>query len=126
MAFIEEFKAFISRGNVFELAAGIMIGATFNNMLNSLVGDIIMPIVGWLTAGIDFSNYFIALNGKHYDSLRSAKDAGAPVVAYGIFINYVIKFLISSAVIFLVIKQVNRLHYSLAPQDSRNLKKDGT
>ena len=104
-----EFKAFISRGNVIDLAVGIIIGAAFTGIVNSLVGDVVMPVIGWLMAGIDFSDYFFALNGGEYASLKAAKDAGAPVVGYGQFFNAVINFFIVSFVIFLVVKQVNRL-----------------
>jgi large conductance mechanosensitive channel len=108
-ATLKEFKAFISRGNVIDLAVGIIIGAAFTGIVSSLVADIMMPIIGMLTGGIDFSNYFIALNDKTYESLKAAKDAGAPIIAYGLFINQIINFLIVSFAIFILIKQVNRL-----------------
>jgi large conductance mechanosensitive channel len=104
-----EFKTFISRGNVIDLAVGIIIGAAFTGIVSSLVADIMMPIMGMLTGGLDFSNHFIALNGSDYASLKAAKDAGAPVVAYGAFINQIINFLIVSFAIFLLVKQVNKL-----------------
>lgn len=105
---LREFKAFISRGNVIDLAVGIIIGAAFTGIVNSLVGDVVMPVVGYLAHGIDFSNYFYALSDGDYASLKAAKDAGAPVIAYGQFINQVINFFIVSFVIFMVVKQVNR------------------
>lgn len=117
MSILNEFKAFISRGNVIDLAVGIIIGAAFTAIVSSLVGDIVMPVIGWLMHGIDFSNFFVALNGEGYASLKAAKDAGAPVIAYGQFINAVINFLIVSFVIFTVVKQVNRFkrHEAAAP-----------
>jgi large conductance mechanosensitive channel len=105
---LTEFKSFISRGNVVDLAVGIIIGAAFTSIVNSLVADIVMPVLGWLMHGLDFSNYFYALNGQEYASLKAAKDGGAPVVAYGQFLNFVINFFIVSFVIFLVVRQVNR------------------
>ena len=109
MSIIQEFKSFIARGSVIDLAVGIIIGAAFTGIVNSLVGDLIMPVIGWLMSGIDFSNFFFTLNGQEYASVKAAKDAGAPVIAYGQFINAVINFLIVSFVIFMLVKQVNRL-----------------
>ncbi len=109
MKTLDEFKQFIARGNVIDLAVGIIIGAAFTTIVNSLVSDIVMPIVGVLTSGVDFSDKFVALNGESFASLKAAKDAGAPVITYGVFINAIINFLIVSFVIFLVVKQVNRL-----------------
>jgi large conductance mechanosensitive channel len=109
MSMIKEFKEFISRGNVFDMAVGIIIGAAFTGIVNSMVNDLIMPILGVLTSGIDFADKFVALNGETYANLKAAKDAGAPVVTYGVFLNTVINFVIVSFVIFMLIKQVNRL-----------------
>ena len=109
MSILQEFKSFIARGSVIDLAVGIIIGAAFTGIVNSLVADLIMPLIGWLMSGIDFSNFFFTLNGQEYASVKAAKDAGAPVVAYGQFINAVINFLIVSFVIFMLVKQVNRL-----------------
>lgn len=106
---LKEFKDFIARGNVFDMAVGIIIGAAFTTIVNSMVGDLIMPIIGVLTSGIDFSDLFIALDGNDYANLKAAKDAGAAVISYGVFINAVINFLIVSFVIFMMVKQVNRL-----------------
>jgi large conductance mechanosensitive channel len=108
-AMLKEFKAFISRGNVIDLAVGIIIGAAFTGIVSSLVADIMMPIIGMLTGGIDFSNYFIALKGGTFATLKAAKEAGEPVIAYGLFINQIINFIIVSFAIFILIKQVNRL-----------------
>ncbi len=106
---LKEFKDFIARGNVFDMAVGIVMGAAFTAIVNSAVADLVMPLVGVLTSGVDFSDKFIALNGETYATLAAAKDAGAPVMTYGVFVNAVINFLIVAAVIFMLIKQVNRL-----------------
>ncbi len=106
---LNEFKNFIARGNVFDMAVGIIIGAAFTTIVNSMVGDLIMPIIGVITSGVDFSNLFIALDGNEYANIKAAQDAGAAVVSYGVFINAVINFLIVSFVIFMLVKQVNRL-----------------
>jgi large conductance mechanosensitive channel len=106
---LKEFKEFIARGNVFDMAVGIVMGAAFTAIVNSAVGDLVMPVIGVLTSGVDFGDKFLALNGENYATLEAAKAAGAPVMTYGVFVNAVINFLIVSAVIFLMIKQVNRL-----------------
>jgi large conductance mechanosensitive channel len=104
---LKEFKEFISRGSVIDLAVGIIIGAAFTAIVNSLVNDIIMPPIGWLLGGIDFSNYFFILKGTRQVTLKATQDSGAVVIAYGQFINAVIRFLIVAAAVFLLIKQVN-------------------
>lgn len=106
---LKEFKDFIARGNVFDMAVGIVMGAAFTAIVNSAVADLVMPIIGVLTSGVDFGDKFIALNGETYATLAAAKDAGAPILTYGVFVNAVINFLIVSFVIFMLIKQVNRL-----------------
>lgn len=106
---LNEFKTFIARGNVIDLAVGIIIGAAFTAIVNSLVADLINPIIGLVTGGIDFSNLFIDLSGTDPASLKAAKDAGAPVFAYGAFITAVINFLIIAWVVFMLVKAVNRL-----------------
>ncbi len=106
---LNEFKTFIAKGNVIDLAVGIIIGAAFTAIVNSLVADLINPVIGLITGGIDFSNLFINLSGTEYTSLKAAKDAGAPVFAYGSFITAVINFLIIAWVVFLLVKAVNRL-----------------
>jgi large conductance mechanosensitive channel len=106
---LNEFKNFIARGNVFDMAVGIIIGAAFTTIVNSMVGDLIMPVIGVLTSGVDFSNLFLALDGNEYANIKAAQDAGAAVVSYGVFINAVINFLIVAFVIFMLVKQVNRL-----------------
>ena len=106
---LQEFKEFIMRGNVLDMAIGIIIGIAFGAIVNSLVNDVLMPPIGLLLGGVDFSNLFINLSGTGYASLAEAKAAGAPVIAYGTFINAVINFLIIALVVFLLVKQVNRL-----------------
>jgi large conductance mechanosensitive channel len=106
---ISEFKKFIMRGNVLDLAIGVIIGAAFGKIVTSLVEDILMPVIGLAAGKMDFSNFFVSLNGQCYPTVAAAKAAGAPTLNYGIFINTVIGFLIVAFVIFLVVKQVNRL-----------------
>ena len=106
---LNEFKTFIARGNVVDLAVGIIIGAAFTAIVNSLVGDLINPIIGLITGGVDFSNLFIDLSGTNPASLAAAREAGAPVFAYGAFITAVINFLIIAWVVFLLVKAVNKL-----------------
>lgn len=103
-----EFKKFIMRGNVLDLAIGVIIGAAFGKIVTSLVNDVLMPVIGLATGKVDFTNLFIALNGQHYDTLADAKKAAAPTINYGVFINTLIEFLIIAFVIFLIVKQVNR------------------
>jgi large conductance mechanosensitive channel len=101
--FIREFKAFALQGNVIDLAVGIIIGAAFNSLVQSLVKDVIMPVFGWIIGGTDFSSLYIALNGT-FNSLADAQAAKAPVIMYGLFINQIINFLIVSFSIFIVLK----------------------
>jgi large conductance mechanosensitive channel len=103
-----EFKKFIMRGNVLDLAVGVIIGAAFGKIVTSMVNDVLMPVIGLATGKINFSDLFISLNGQHYDTIADAKKAAAPTLNYGIFINTVIEFLIVAFVIFIIIKQVNR------------------
>lgn len=105
----KEFKAFIAKGNVMDMAVGIIIGAAFTAIVTSLVGDILMPFIGVFTAGMDFSNLFVALDGNSYASIEAAKEAGAAIITYGVFINAVINFLIVAFVIFMLVKQINKL-----------------
>lgn len=106
---LKEFKEFALRGNVVDLAIGVIIGVAFNNIVNSLVGDLFMPIVGAVTGGLDFSNYFVGLSGSvTADSLEEAKKQGA-VFAWGNFITVAINFIIIAWVLFLVVKLINRL-----------------
>jgi len=104
----KEFKEFAMRGNVIDLAVGVIIGAAFGKIVSSLVQDIIMPPVGLLLKNVNFSNLFVALDGKHYETLSDAQHAGAPTLNYGVFINNVIDFLIVAFCVFLLVQQVNR------------------
>lgn len=106
---LKEFKDFINRGNVVDMAVGIIIGAAFTTIVNSLVNDMIMPVAGMVTGGMDFSDFYMSLNGEKYATLADAKAAGAPTLNYGVFINAVINFLIVAFAVFILVKNVNRL-----------------
>lgn len=106
---LKEFKDFISRGNVIDMAVGIIIGAAFTAIVKSAVADVIMPPIGLATGGVDFSNIFINLSDGEFASLAAAQEAGAATINIGVFINAVINFVIVAAVIFILIKQVNRM-----------------
>ena len=115
--FFQEFKEFAMRGNVVDLAVGIIIGVAFGEIVNSLVKDIIMPLIGLIMGDVDFSDLFINLSGQDYPSLAAAREAGAPVIAYGSFINAVINFIIVAFAIFLVVKGMNWLRQK-APEET--------
>ena len=104
-----EFKEFIARGNVMDLAVGVIIGGAFSAIVTSLVNDLIMPVISLITGGIDFTNWFVSLDGTRYQTLAEAQAAGASVLAYGSFIQAVIYFLILAFVIFMLVKGVNKL-----------------
>lgn len=106
---LNEFKDFIARGNVMDMAVGIIIGAAFTAIVTSLVGDLLNPFIALFTGGLDFSGWFYALDGGDYASLAAATEAGAPVFAIGNFIMAVINFLIVAFVVFLLVKMVNRI-----------------
>lgn len=103
---MKEFKEFAVKGNVVDMAVGVIIGGAFGKIVTSLVNDIVMPVVGVLTGGVDFSNLFISLDGNTYSSLAQAEEAGAAVLKYGSFISQVLDFLIISFVIFIVVKKI--------------------
>ena len=105
----KEFKEFIMRGNVIDLAVGLVIGVAFGKIVTSFVEDILMPPIGLAVGGVDFSNLFINLSGKDYPSIAAAKAAGAATLNYGIFFNNVLNFLIIAFAIFMLIKQINRM-----------------
>jgi|SRR5262245_29429640 len=111
----KEFKEFIMRGNVLDLAIGIIIGAAFGKIVTSFVNDILMPPIGLLLGRVNFNNLFLSLNGQSYPSVDAAKAAGAPTINYGLFIQTIIDFLIVAFVIFLIVKQVNRLRRKPEP-----------
>jgi large conductance mechanosensitive channel len=106
---IREFKAFVMKGNVLDMAVGIIIGAAFGKVITSFVNDVLMPPIGLLLGRVDFSNLFINLSGKSFESLADAKKAGAATLNYGLFLNTMIDFLIVGFAVFLMVKQVNRL-----------------
>lgn len=115
---LKEFKDFIAKGNVMDMAVGIIIGAAFTAIVTSLVSDLINPIIGLVTGGIDFSNLFVNLGSGEFASLKAARDAGAPVFAYGAFITAVINFLIIAFVVFLLVKMVNRVKDAASRKDA--------
>jgi large conductance mechanosensitive channel len=112
---LKEFKEFAMRGNVLDMAIGIIIGAAFGKIVTSLVGDVLMPPIGLVLGKLDFSKLYINLSGQHYASMADAKAAGAATINYGMFINTVIDFIIVAFVIFLLIRQVNKLKHQPEP-----------
>jgi large conductance mechanosensitive channel len=105
----KDFKDFAMRGNVVDLAVGVVIGASFTAIINSLVKDVITPPLGWATGGIDFTNFFVVLKGGNFTTLADAQKAGAITINYGVFLNAVLGFLIIAFVLFLLLHQINRL-----------------
>ena len=105
----KEFKEFVARGNVMDLAVGVILGAAFGKIVSSLVDDVLMPLLGKLTGGFDLTTLFIDLSGQNYATLAEAKKAGAPVIGYGSLLNAGVQFLLLSFVIFLLVRQVNKL-----------------
>ena len=114
---LKEFRAFILRGNVIDLAVAVIIGAAFGRVVTSFVNDILMPPIGYLLGGVDFNDLFISLNGQTYESLDAAKAAGAATINYGVFLTTIIDFLIIAFVIFLIVKAVNRMKQEPAPAE---------
>ncbi len=112
---LKEFKEFAMRGNVLDMAIGIIIGGAFGKIITSFVGDVLMPPLGLLLGKVDFSNLYLNISGKEFASLAAAKEAGAATINYGVFLNTVLDFLIVAFAIFLLIKQVNRLKREPAP-----------
>ena len=117
MGFIGEFKEFAVKGNVIDMAVGIIIGAAFGSIVNSLVKDVIMPPIGMLMGGINFADMFVALDGKAYATLAEAQAAAAPTINYGLFINSIISFIIVALAIFVLIKQINAMKKQPVPAD---------
>lgn len=109
MPFIAEFKKFIMRGNVLDLAVGVVIGGAFGKITGSLVADVLMPPIGLIAGKIDFSNLFLNLGEGEYATLKAAKEAGAPTINYGVFLTTLIDFLIIAFAVFLLVKAVNKL-----------------
>ena len=114
---MSEFKDFAMKGNVLDMAVGIIIGVAFGGIINSLVKDVIMPPIGMIMGGINFADLFIALDGKTYASLAAAQAAAAPTINYGLFINAIINFLIVALAIFMLIRQVNAAKKKPAPPE---------
>ncbi len=111
----EEFKKFAMRGNVLDLAVGVVIGASFTGIVNSLVKDVIMPPVGWAMGGIDFSNFFFVLKGPHAATIAEAQKIGAVTINYGLFFNAIINFLVVALALFILIRGINRLQTKPLP-----------
>lgn len=112
---LKEFKKFALRGNMMDLAVGVIIGGAFNSLVSSLVNDIIMPFLSLFTGKLDFSNWFIALDGKHYDTLALAQEAGVATLNFGTFISGLLNFIIMAFVVFLIVKGMNKLSKHEAP-----------
>lgn len=117
---LKEFKEFAMKGNVLDMAIGIIIGAAFGKIVSSMVSDVLMPPIGMLMGSVDFSSLFFSLNGQSYPSLAAAKAAGAPTVNYGVFLQTILDFVIVAFVIFLLVKQINRLKRPEAPPAPSN------
>ncbi len=111
----QDFKQFIARGNVLDLAVAVIIGAAFGKIVTSLVNDVIMPPIGLMLGRVDFRNLFVTLNGQVYASLADAQKAGAPTINYGVFANTIIEFLIIAFVVFIIVRQVNRFKPAPVP-----------
>src|SRR5215510_3896520 len=109
MTLFQEVKTFAMRGNAIDLAVGVVVGAAFSTIVNSLVKDVITPPLGLVLGGIDFSNFFLTLKGDTFPTLKAASDAGAVTLNYGLFLNAVINFIIVAFALFLVVRQINRL-----------------
>jgi large conductance mechanosensitive channel len=114
---LKEFKEFAMRGNVVDLAVGIIIGSAFGKIISSLVSDIIMPPIGRLLGGVDFANLYLNLSGGSYDSLAAAKEAGAATINYGVFLNTMIDFIIVAFAIFLLVRAINKMKRQPAPAE---------
>ena len=115
MKIVDEFKQFVMRGNVIDMAVGVIIGGAFGKIVASMVSDIIMPPIGLLLGKVDFSSLYINISGKAFASLAEAQKAGAPTLNYGLFLNNVINFLIVAFVIFIMIQQINKLQKPAKP-----------
>ncbi len=109
MSIMQEFKTFVIRGNVVDMAVGIIIGSAFGNIVTTLVRDVVMPPIGKLLGNVNFQNFYLTLSTEHYSTMSEAEKAGAPIIKYGVFVNAVVDFFIVSAVIFAVIKGINHL-----------------
>ncbi|MGZ9035136.1 MAG: large conductance mechanosensitive channel protein MscL, partial [Rhodospirillales bacterium] len=119
MSIHKEFREFAVKGNAVDLAVGIILGAAFSKIVSSLVEDVIMSPIGYILGGVDFSGLFITLTGQDFPSLQAAKDAGAPVIGYGTFVNTVINFLIVAFAVFLLVKWINRLRRIVGMEEAQ-------
>ena len=116
MGMMEEFKQFAISGNVMDLAVGVIIGGAFGKIVNSLANDIIMPPIGLLLGGVDFKGMYLALDGKAYENIEAATKAKAPILAYGMFIQNVVEFIILAFIIFMMVRAMNRMRPGTAKQ----------
>lgn len=114
---LQEFREFAARGNAIDLAVGVILGAAFGKIVSSFVNDIIMPPLGLLLGKVDFTNLYVNLSGRSFETLAEAKKAGAPTVNYGVFLNAVIEFLIVAFAVFLLVRQLNRFRSARKPQE---------
>ncbi len=114
-----EFKKFALRGNVIDLAVGIIIGAAFNKIVSSLVSDIIMPPLGFVLGRVDFADFYISLTSQKFESVAAAKAAGAPIIAYGLFINAFIAFLVTAFAVFIMVKAINKMQEDEAKEPAK-------
>ncbi|TMA57595.1 MAG: large conductance mechanosensitive channel protein MscL [Deltaproteobacteria bacterium] len=121
---LKEFREFALKGNAVDLAIGVIIGAAFGTVVTSMVNDILMPPIGKILGGVDFSNFFLVLGGGQYLSLKAAKDAGAATINYGVFVNNVINLLIVAGVLFLVVRGMNALRREEAPAPAPKTTRD--
>jgi large conductance mechanosensitive channel len=115
MGFVQEFREFAVKGNAIDLAVGVVIGAAFSRIVNSIVADLITPLIGLLTGGVSFKDRFVALDGKDYESYAAAVEAKAPVLGYGNLVQALIEFLLVALVLFLIVRQINRLRARSEP-----------
>ncbi len=120
----EDFKKFVARGNVLDLGVAVIMGAAFGAIVTSLVNDMVMPPIGLILGHVDFKDLFLALDGKSYASLAAAKSAGAPIVAYGTFLNTIINFLIIAFVVFMLVRQVSKFQRKPEPAPAAPTTKD--
>lgn len=119
--FMEEFKTFVMRGNVLDLAVGVIIGGAFQKIITSMVNDIIMPVITLITGGVNFTEWFISLDGNTYATLADAQAAGAATLNYGVFITEVINFLIMAFVIFMIVRTVNKISTVAKPKEEEEV-----
>jgi large conductance mechanosensitive channel len=120
----EDFKKFVARGNVLDLGVAVIMGAAFGAIVTSLVNDVVMPPIGLLLGHVDFKDLFLALNGQTYANLAAAKAAGAPVIAYGTFLNTIVNFLIIAFVVFMLVRQVTKFQRKPEPAPAAPTTKD--